>query len=279
MLKKQNIKSIAFIFAVCVFFAGAVRGQESSETVQSKKERIEAERVWEQMVKVRGGRDKLHSISNILLTKGINADSVQIELYVYPNRYWEWSRNKALRDSLWITMANLDTGVFVVVEHETLVANRHKLSEAERTNYRESYLIAACRFLLETKWLRPTPIRVTRKKLGKEQVDVVETRFTTLSEYKNWRVDFYIDPESLVVKGVENYGDDEIAGRYTSFQGYTTVEGIDVPQKFGVSLSIKDFSKIYYSSLSFRFNVDYDKRLFETSPSMNAGPDAWKSKN
>lgn len=279
MEKDSKITLIVFVFMVCVLFAESTWSQESSETVESRKERIEAERVWEQMVKVRGGREKLYSISNMLLTKGYKEDSIQIELFVYPNKYWEWSKEKALRDSLWITMANLDRGVFVVVEHESLVTNRQNLTETQRTNYREGYLMDACTFLLETKWLRPTPIRVKRKKLGKEQFDVIETHFTTLSEYRNWRVDFYIDPESLVVKGVEEYGGDEIAGSFISFEGYTTVDGIQVPQKFGTTFSVKDFSKMKYAPLNFRFNVKYDENLFEIPPSPKAGSGAWRPKD
>ena len=44
------------------------------EVVGTDSERVRAERIWEEMVKVKGGREKLHSISNMLWMIGQQAE-------------------------------------------------------------------------------------------------------------------------------------------------------------------------------------------------------------
>ena len=266
------------ILCLIILTATIARTQEAPETRNAEKDRIEAERLWEQMVKVKGGRERLYSISNMMLTKGNKVDDVQMQLYVYPNKYWEWNKGIAFHNTLWIKMANLDLGVFFVADHSDLLKYEKDLSAIGRADYREGYLMEACAFLLETKWLKPTPNRVRQQIVGKQKLDVIETDFTTLEKYRNWRLDFYIDPESLVVQGVEHYGDDGKSYSFYSFGRYTTVDGIQVPLEYVDVYRVSELNKASLTPLTFQFNVDYDQKVFERPPSAEAGPDAWKPK-
>lgn len=63
---KNKINSAAFILVLIIFAAHLVSGQTTTETPSAEKERIEAERAWEQLIEMKGGREKLHSITNML---------------------------------------------------------------------------------------------------------------------------------------------------------------------------------------------------------------------
>ena len=54
------------------------------------------------------------------------------------------------------------------------------------------------KYLLETKWLQPIPVRVTRQKLGRTTVDAVEPRLPD----SDWGIMYYVDTETLLAKGV-----------------------------------------------------------------------------
>jgi hypothetical protein len=241
------------------------------------KERADAVRLWDQVVKAKGGREKLRSISNMMLTKGSNFPNVQIEFYVYPNLYWEWSKGKIVYEYTDASMANLDRGVYLFDPQPENAARLQPVRGG--ASYRETWLMNACTFLLETKWLQPRPVRIRSAKVGKERLDVIETNFPTLEEYKNWGIDFYIDPESLVVRMAVSR--DYKGEHYNEwfFEDFRNVDGIMLPTKGAVQRDLTKWpSKNRFSPLSFQFNVAYDDQLFERAPSVAAGPDAWKPK-
>ena len=270
------------LFLFFILLSGVlVSNSQTPETLQAGKEQLEAERVWEQIIKVRGGREKLHSVSNLVLTKGDSPSKNQIEVYVYPDRYWEWSKGKIVYDYQVVTLTNLLTGIHQLATEKGITSSKNLIIGDPRASYRESWLMEASMFLLETRWLKPTPIRVTRQKIGKEQFDVIETRFPNLSVLKDWGLLYYVDPESLEVRRVAGCGDDGKPYSYYYFDGQTTVDGIVVPKSFVSFLAssrVENPNKKSFVPLTFQFNVDYDEKLFERPPSVGDGPDAWKRK-
>ena len=275
MRNKYWMRLLTIHLCLIVLGSSIVKGQVSSETAKANKDRIQARQLWDQLVKVRGGREKLHAMTNMLLIKGNKPEQQQqIEFYVYPNRYWEWSKGKIVHEYNDVLMANLDRGVYLF---DPQPINAQKLQTVKGgANYRETWLIEVCSFVLETKWLQPIPVRVSRQVVGKEKLDVIETYFPDLEEYRNTRLDFYIDPESLVVRGVEQFDDKGNSWSYYSFDGHTEISGIVVPSQFRIFRRVADVKKGAYTPLTFQFNVDYDKELFDRPPSVKAGPDAWK---
>lgn len=245
---------------------------------ENSKERVEAVRYWEELVKARGGREKLRSIKNVLLTKGKDFPKVQSEFYVYPNRFWKWSQGKIVYDYLDVTMANVDSGVFLIANREGLKERKQFAPVVGGANYRDGWLTDACIFFLETRWLKPTPLRVNRKNIGKDRLDVLETILPDLVTLKNWRLDYYIEPETLIVRGAALYPKPGDIPEYYSFSEYVPVDGVMVPKAFVVLLGISEPKKSSLIPLTFQFNVDYDEKLFEQAPSVDAGPNAWKRK-
>lgn len=237
----------------------------------SAKDTVEAERLWEQLVEVRGGRKKLHGISNMFVASG-SGDSVRYRLYVYPQRYWEWNRAPKFHDFFFAMTGNLDLGWYRTADKTGLISDRRFPPVTGGADYRNDWLTDACIFFLETKWLQPKPLRVTRRTLGREQLDMLET---TLAD--GALLNYYIEPESLIVRGAALHSStSDKVPRFHVFDSYTTVEGISVPKAFAVLLDIKPAKKSAMVPLTFQFNVDYDETLFERPPSFAAGPDAWR---
>ena len=80
--------------------------------------------------------------------------------------------------------------------------------ECERTEDKDSdgrlsWWEAQCIYLLETRWMQPRPLRVSRQKFGKETLDVVETLVSYSGQQR--RLDFLVDPETLLVRYVIDY--------------------------------------------------------------------------
>jgi len=270
----------SLILLVSALLAVNLPAQQLPESPLVRKERIDAERLWEQMIKVRGGREKLHSISNMVLTKGNKADDIQMQFYVYPDKYWGWGKG-SIAGHNWIdvTMANLERGWFFSAGRTGLTTEKRGLNAETGATFLESYLAESCAFLLETRWLRPTPVRVSRKTVGKEQFDVIETRFPSLKVLKDWRKDFYVEPESLVVRAVASYSEKGNMYAYYSFDRYKNTNGIETPIRFAASIIETVPKASTFIPLRFDFNIDYDPGLFERIPSEEAGPDAWKPKS
>lgn len=245
------------------------------------KNKIEAKRLWEQVVQAHGGRSKLESVSNLLVTSGYNSDNIQIEFYVFPQRYWDWHKDKGFHDFMMVRTKNLDSGNLWVTGYSGIVTLERLSPAADDAEYREGWLIEACAFLLETKWARPTPVRIRSERVGKERLDVIETVFDGFTTYKTWGLDYYVDPESLEIKHVAWKIGESQPWHVYHFGPSVVVNGITVPSTFGVSsASVKSdqWSKSPMIPISFQFNVDYNPQLFVVPPSVAAGPDAWKPK-
>lgn len=263
-------KFISFVLMIlCANMA--LRAQVRSEDT------VEAERLWEQIVEAKGGRTKLHGVTNLLLTKGSKPPNVEIDLYVYPNRYWTWSKGKIVYDYNESSMANLDRGIFLF---DPQPINADKVQPVEGgSNYKETWLLDACIFFLENKWLKPMPIRVRRETVGKQKMDVIETRFPHSATLSDVTLSYYVEPEDLEVRGIAYYSSkyNQIL-RFYAFDDYSEVDGIRVPKGFTVIPKVEFPKKSRMLPLTFQFNVDYDKELFNRPPSVAAGPDAWKPK-
>lgn len=277
---KNKLRTLTLIIGIIVFAASLAAAQETTTTAQADKERVQAERLWEQVIKVKGGREKLHSITNMMkMMPGKKPNNIRLQLYVYPNKYWEWNEDKDFHDYLFITMVNLDLGVFLVAGHDGLSKYDKNVNEVYRTEYSEGNLMETNRFLLETRWAQPKPVRVTRQKFRNEMLDVIETHFPGKAEYyQDKREDFYVDPETLLVKAIVLYYKGRPNGYYI-FDKYTTVDGIQMPTGFDDIIRIENINKPSYTPLNFRFNIEYDRELFERPPTKEAGADAWKPKS
>ena len=129
---KRKVETVFFIcfvviLAVISLFAQAKTAVQNS---QIEKERVEAERLWEQILEAKGGRKKLHSVTNMVLIKGDKPHNSGVFFYAFPNKYWRWTQGPPSPNTIWIGMTNLDYGVELVASNEGLVGN-DKLSKED----------------------------------------------------------------------------------------------------------------------------------------------------
>src|SRR5205814_3458352 len=123
-------------------------------------------------------------------------------------------------------------------------------------------------YLMETRWQRPQPISAESGKLNGKPVDIVHT---AVNERK---VDFVLDRQTHLLMEVVDYS--PTGKRYsdtaTDFSNYAEVSGIQMPQK-------ELYFKKIHLEVSYQINVDYDERLFERPPTIEAGPEAWRKRS
>lgn len=275
-----------FVIAIFVVLLGSVNICSQSPNValtKEQKERAEAALLWEQMIEVKGGRKRLHSVRNVLVTQGkVTPETAYVRFYVYPNKFWEWNKDKDFYDAMFLTMVNFDLRTIAVVTDEGVIKFRTDLSHEQFDAYKSTYLMEATRLLLETKWLQPNPIRVTTQKLFNKRVDVIETHVPKLKGHPSCRIDFYIEPETLEVLGHIEYREGSNKDHFHTLYGaYKDIEGIKVPisyqrasGRFPKKKNLKNFTK-----MEIRLNVEYDKGLFDRLPRIKDGPHGWKPKS
>src|SRR5438445_10895191 len=87
-MKKFNQYKIARFFGLLLVLcclSGLVLPQEKAPTADEKRE---AEKVWEALIRAKGGREKLHSITNMLYSR--SDDGNRTQLYVFPDSKWDY---------------------------------------------------------------------------------------------------------------------------------------------------------------------------------------------
>ena len=269
--------SLVIAFAVIGAFAQA---KPIAQQRPTDKERDAAERLWEKIIEAKGGREKLHSVTNMLVTKGDSPDDLGVFFYVFPNKSWSWTKGPPSPKTIWVGMTNLDYRVSLVADNQGLLTN-NEVSRERHDNIIKENLREACSYLLDTRWCQPRPLRVTRLTIDDRKFDVVETRIEDKETGYVDRIDFAVEPESLLVSRVFDYGGNpdrtEPLG-VICFDNYHLVDGIQMPQASYSRIFHKLTDKCYFHPLSVRTNVEYDKQLFEKPPTVEAGSNAWKPK-
>jgi hypothetical protein len=265
--------ALLFLTLLIVMRADVSAGQ--TKPVASQDSREEAERLWEQAIAAKGGRERLYSISNLQLSVrdkqwwGLRRVPYEIEaLYVFPRKSWEWIDQRGTIFGFIISMHNYEQGIhWAYVDHRKggWVSPAH-----DQEIYRSSMSLiinAQLNYLMETKWVKPIPVSVERGKVGRHAVDIVRTVVRAYPKGEE-TVSFALDRKShlprQVIYHTVTFGKEYSGG--VSLSDYTSVSGVQMPGKVGSDRPI------------YQFNVDYNQRVFEQPPSLEAGIDAWKNK-
>lgn len=244
-----------------------------TKPIVSDDSRAEAERLWEQAIAAKGGRERLYSISNLQLSVrdrqwwGFKRVPYELEsLYVFPHKSWEWMDQTGTIFGFSISMHNYDQdihwayldhgkGASVVPSHDNQI---YKGAMGIIINAQLDYL-------METRWVKPIPVSVKRGRVGWHAVDIVRT---VVKEYpkEEEMVSFALDRKShlprQVIYHTVSFGEEYSGG--PSLSDYTAINGIQMPGKVGRDRT------------TYQFNVDYNQRIFEQPPSREAGINAWK---
>jgi hypothetical protein len=149
-------------------------------------------------------------------------------------------------------------------------------------------------FLMETKWFKPIPLKVTTEWIGLKKVDVVHTRIDiphtwlrSVGKYPSlpkivsipsdgYQLWFFLDRQThlpLKIKECELEQEcTEREGALYTLSDYSEFDGIQMPRK------VKYWPTTGYIPHAYQVNVDYDPGVFERPPTVEAGPYAWQRK-
>src|SRR5882724_1387241 len=221
-----------------------------------EKSQQEAQRLWEQAIAAKGGRERLYAVRNLVVFHGEGKRDVA--LYVFLNKLWQRTDFRPTPLGLWVEMHNLERNLSYTINHADPVPR----NEGRGSNlFRGAPALTDAQryYLLETQWMKPKPVKVATGRVGPQETDVVET----LSDGS--RVDFHLDRKSHLPLEVAIPSDDSIGtsyGRgtyYVTFSDYREVSGIQMPHRVGFLTNDK-------LPNAFEINVDYDEQIFERPP-------------
>jgi hypothetical protein len=257
------IRLLALMISVFCLLSNIGQSQEKAKQRDGK---YEAERLWEALIRMKGGREKLHSISNMLkVYSGVREDKPDlVELQVFPYRVWNFVYDLTDKPSIYLRDGTKPIEYW---------ANENGITTTDRNDSSDWFSLQRVVYLLETKWDKPEFLRVTQLKKGKKKFDVIEAKI------KDQRIDFLFEPEEMLVLQVALYNKKGIVWRVHSFSDYADINGIKMPQK--QSLKSGKYMDRYpdaFYPVKFAFNVEYDSGLFDRSPVVT-GPDGWKPQN
>ena len=259
---RKFIKHALRVLFILTLPASAFAGetQESQNTRQ-------AQALWEQAVAAKGGREQLYRVNSLLISYrdtvrnflGVVVHRGDVEtLYAFPGRMWGWDDGLPPPFSLTVTL--LDVGrdrrcaLYKGAAAPVCDPARRKGVEPD-----EGLVQAQLLYLLETRWVKPTPVGVTREWVGLKKVDVLHARF------QDKRVDYFLDGKThLPVRVSIFYGASERTALSFEFSDYAPVGGVQMP---GKQKSAK---------INFDLNPAYDEGVFTRPPSVEAGPKAWR---
>jgi hypothetical protein len=232
----------------------------------------EAKRLWEQAIAAKGGREKLFGVHN-LVTVDIKKEGGSIirheTLWGLPNKYWMWLDHRSSVFGLRLDIVNYETNTRYVMSESAPQPSPRPITDKRDSDVllRNTQLI----YLMESNWVQPVPLAASRGKVGKQQVDIVQTEVN--GEHY---CDFLLDPMTHLPIGIRFYFENgythKIESSLLKLSDYKLMNGLMIPQRFSATETID------WDSQTVEINVEFNDKIFETPPSISAGPEAWRKK-
>ena len=271
------MRGIYLVVFVGLFSSSLNSINDAGNTVAAEQRAAEAKVLWEQALAAKGGRKRLYSVKNMVISssseyrthRGRRNNMRREELLVFPDRVWKWEDYRPDVFGLRIDMINYETLIRYVVTPDSKKEDEiRRISGQPR--WEDSGLInSQVVYFMETRWIKPTPTAVRRGEVKKQQVSIVQT------QVEGKRVDFALDPKThLPIKVTFFYepsGGLEGGSFSVYLSDYIEVAGVKVPQSL-----IAEDNSVFNSKI--QINVEYDERIFVTPTTVEAGPGAWRVK-
>lgn len=151
--------------SIVLFLCSASFGFAQSSSKPDDNSRHEAERLWELAIEAKGGREKLYSIRNMVVSsdgkfyQGLKKINIHIEdFYVFPNKWWSWRDQRPSIFGLNMSMHNWESRKAYTVQFES--APFRGLEEIDTNDENTNFAGITPDLLLETKWNKPLPEKI-----------------------------------------------------------------------------------------------------------------------
>jgi len=266
---------IFLIITFCIFSIPIVLGVQVTVAAEQTKSqdgsKQKAEALWERAVVAKGGRERLYQVNSLLIfhqetvrnfLRIVVHRGLVERLYVFPDKSWSWDDGLPPPFHLTVSMFNLERNLSCMIYAG---AASPKCTEPRNAAsffiQGEGPVRAQYLYLLETKWIKPAPLSVTKDSIGLKTLDVVQTQVA------GRRVDYYLDRKTHLPQRVITFFESGRVWETYSFSDYIEIDGIQMP-------SVQKKGKI-----NFQINPAYAESIFTHPPSIEAGPKAWQPGN
>ena len=218
-----------------------------------------AKRIWDMAVMAQGGRQKLLSIRNEVITFSASKDGQPFSesLYVLPDKWWNFEDSGTKMFGRTMRMEDYHARQNYILRKNQRTADlfpiaSERLRQSLDANGNVKWMPLST-FLLETKWWIPEIRSARSAMIDGRTVDVVNVMVN------GFDVDFFFDPDThLCVRRKVNGSTN--SQEATDLSEYANVDGIMVPTR----ITYKADGVVKYAS--YKFNVRYDERVFEKPP-------------
>src|SRR5882672_1998538 len=150
--------------------------------LSNERERELATKLWEEAIAAKGGRERLSAVNNLqisirekVLYKSGRVPYIEEDLYVFPNKFWEWNDQRETIFGFSLRMYDQDRNIHL------WYSDRGKGGSVgipkDYVGGRSGLITlydAQLRYLMETKWVKPQPIRVEEGSVDGRSVDIVQ---------------------------------------------------------------------------------------------------------
>ncbi len=268
--------------------------------------RQEAERLWEQAITAKGGRERLYAIRNFVVSSNSRfrfsprpdvAERIREEsLYVLPGKWWNFEDYRPGKMGYRINVLDFDLAIRWTTGPGRKIPQppTQDLDKAVLEDFRYRFRQAQFLYLLETRWAKPTLVDARSDSIGPNKFDVVETviakremrrgvlerssrrlQAEVIDDEREVRADVYLDRKThlpvriaIDVKAARGSGKGEM-DYVCRLDDYVDIGGIQMPQR--VNCGDEE------NRTSYQFNVDYNESIFEHPPTQDMKPDAWRA--
>jgi hypothetical protein len=246
---------------ISLFLAASFCGDASQQSQRAK----DAKALWEKAIIAKGGREQLYTVDSLVLSYqetvrnflGIPVHRGIVErLYVFPDKSWGWDDGLPPPFRLSIQSVDLERNVRCHVYAGTTPRCGVTRQTGSSPSEDEGILQAQYLYLMETRWVRPIPVDVTK---SESKFDVLHTR---LGDKK---IDYFLDRKThLPMQVAIFYGSGDNPTLTVEFSKYMRVGAIQMPGKQN------------RGRISFQINPAYDEGIFARVPALTDGPHAWQ---
>ena len=246
-------------------------------------QRAAAQRIWEQMIEAKGGRERLDQVENIVVEERLyltfppgrkfkNGEQHTVGVYVFPDRVWSWQDARSTVFGASASVSDVTKGIhYFVLPGDDIREGTDTKGAANALEYQQ--LI----FLNETRWFKPVPVRVLSGGDIPRNMDAIE------ASVNGKRVDYWVNRKSHLPARIIKYEIspanhffhyDRMYNVQYSLSNYHEIDGIRIPYRVS---QMQDHSTGVSDRYIVRLNVKVRDDLFSKPPRFEDGPDAWKA--
>ena len=244
-------------------------GNSDKQTRGNETEKQQARAIWEKVVDAKGGRENLYQVKSFARLDTTRGEKSS-DLYVFPDRFFRYAATTHPEFGSIAQMFNFETKIGYTVWGAFTpprVNKKDPIDEEARSYFRSAFV-----YLLETKWLKAEPLRPIKGKIGRQEVDGVEVFLPGFYPTDRGTIySVYLDATThLPIRFTDRMIAYDAVSAPVDYRNYKKINGVMIQTEVN--------SGSGWSPCPVEINPDYDPKVFERVPDMNAGPYQWRKK-